>query len=72
LLYYTSKKVGNIPICYWCGTNNDFVTVPQNLQENFKLVYPLCSNCNENGKTFYKRLENKVNSRKKKKVNHVN
>ncbi|RIA82589.1 hypothetical protein C1645_835141 [Glomus cerebriforme] len=32
LLYYTSKKVGNIPICYWCGVNNDFVTVPQNLQ----------------------------------------
>ncbi|PKY34602.1 hypothetical protein RhiirB3_499282, partial [Rhizophagus irregularis] len=71
LLYYTSKKAGNIPICYWCGANNDFVTVPQNLQENFKLVYPLCSSCNENGKTFYKRLENKVNSRKKQKVNHV-
>ncbi|CAB4396710.1 unnamed protein product [Rhizophagus irregularis] len=31
LLYYSSKKVGNIPICYWCGTNSDFKIVPQNL-----------------------------------------
>jgi hypothetical protein len=71
LLYYTSKKAGNVPICYWCGANDDFVAVPQNLQENFKLVYPLCSSCNEHRKIFYKRLENKVN-RKKRKINHIN
>ncbi|CAB4375468.1 unnamed protein product [Rhizophagus irregularis] len=71
LLYYSSKKVGNIPICYWCGANSDFVIVPQNLQEKFKLIYPLCNICNESGKSFYKRLEKKVN-RKKQKTNHVN
>ena len=66
LLYYSSKKVGNIPICYWCGTDRDFITVPQTLQEKFKLVYPLCSACNESGKPFYKWLEKKVNGKKQK------
>ncbi|UZO20186.1 uncharacterized protein OCT59_011442 [Rhizophagus irregularis] len=28
LLYYSSKKIGNIPICYWCGANSDFKIVP--------------------------------------------
>jgi hypothetical protein len=53
LLYYFSKKVENIPIYYWCSANNDFVSIPQNLQENFKLVYLLCSICKKNGKLFY-------------------
>jgi hypothetical protein len=72
LLYYSSKKVGNIPICYWCGANSDFVIVPQNLQEKFKLIYPLCNICNESGKSFYKRLEKKVNSKKQKTNHNVN
>ena len=69
LLYYSLKKVGNIPICYWCDINSDFEIVPQNLQEKFKLIYLLCNTCNENGKSFYKQLEKKVN-RKKQKTNH--
>ena len=52
-------------------TDSDFITPPQSLQETFKLVYPLCNACHENGKSFYKRLEKKVN-RKKQKTNHVN
>lgn len=67
LLYYSSKKVGNIQICYWCGADNDFITPPQSLQEMFKLVYPLCSICYENGQSFYKRLEKKVNGKATKK-----
>ncbi|PKY23368.1 hypothetical protein RhiirB3_437560, partial [Rhizophagus irregularis] len=38
LLYYSSKKVGNIPICYWYGTNSDFKIVPQNLQVNISIM----------------------------------
>jgi hypothetical protein len=72
LLYYSSKKVGNIPICYWCGTDKDFVTVPQSLQEKFRLVYPLCSTCNESGKSFYKRLEKKVNGKRQKTSHNTN
>ncbi|RGB22464.1 hypothetical protein C1646_776055 [Rhizophagus diaphanus] len=54
-------------ICYWCGADRDFITPPQSLQEMFKLVYPLCSACYESGKTFYKRLENRVNRKVTKK-----
>ena len=72
LLYYSSKKTGNVQICYWCGADRDFITPPQSLQETFKLVYPLCSACYESGKTFYKRLENKLNRKvtKKQKTGH--
>ncbi|GBC51434.2 hypothetical protein GLOIN_2v1780201 [Rhizophagus irregularis DAOM 181602=DAOM 197198] len=38
LLYYSSKKVGNIPICYWYGTNSDFKIVSQNLQVNISII----------------------------------
>ncbi|CAB4401187.1 unnamed protein product [Rhizophagus irregularis] len=67
LLYYSSKKIGNIQVCYWCGIDRDFITPPQSLQEMFKLVYPLCSACYESGKTFYKWLENRVNRKVTKK-----
>ncbi|RGB22176.1 hypothetical protein C1646_678023 [Rhizophagus diaphanus] len=66
------KKVGNILICYWCGIDKDFITVPQSLQEKFKLVYSLCNTCNESGKTFYKWLEKKVNGKRQKTSHNSN
>ena len=64
--------IGNVQICYWCGVNKDFITPSQSLQEMFKLVYPLCSICYDNEKSFYKWLEKKVNGRatKKQKTNN--
>ena len=54
ITYYSSKKKknSNISICYCRGANSDFVIVPQNLREKFKLIYPLCNTCMKAGNHF--------------------
>src|SRR5947207_9358301 len=45
ILYYSSHKSENYPICYYCGESEDLVTPPQCLKEHFKQIYPLCEMC---------------------------
>ncbi|CAB5154885.1 unnamed protein product [Rhizophagus irregularis] len=63
ILYYSSRKPGNYPICYYCGESEDLVTTPQSLKERFKQIYPLCKGCRGNGKEFYTKGEIKTNGR---------
>ncbi|CAB4385605.1 unnamed protein product [Rhizophagus irregularis] len=66
ILYYSSYKSGNYPICYYCGESEDLVTTPQSLKECFKQIYPLCEECRGNGKEFYTKGEIKTNGRSSK------
>ncbi|CAB4382038.1 unnamed protein product [Rhizophagus irregularis] len=45
ILYYSSRKSGNYPICYYCGESEDLVITPQSLKERYKQIYPLCEGC---------------------------
>ncbi|CAG8727542.1 10673_t:CDS:1, partial [Cetraspora pellucida] len=62
ILYYSSYKSGNYPICYYCEERKELVTPPQSLREHFKQIYPLCEVCRKN-KKFYMKGEIKTNKR---------
>ncbi|CAB4381993.1 unnamed protein product [Rhizophagus irregularis] len=66
ILYYSSRKSGNYPICYYCGEREDLVTPPQSLRECFKQIYPLCEECHQNRKEFYTKGEVKTNGQSSK------
>ena len=55
-----------MPICYYCGQDNSLINTPQELKDRFKLVYPMCEGCQLAGKSFFGRMENKVNARSNK------
>ena len=62
ILYYSSRKLGNINVCYYCGTDGDFIDPPSILRTKYKIIYPLCQGCQDKGKEFSTRSEIKVNS----------
>ncbi|PKC15019.1 hypothetical protein RhiirA5_408735 [Rhizophagus irregularis] len=62
ILYYSSQKSGNFDICYYCGTDSDFVDPPSILRTKYKIIYPLCQGCQDKGKEFSTRIEVKVNN----------
>ncbi|CAG8734510.1 900_t:CDS:2, partial [Funneliformis caledonium] len=68
ILYYFSQKSGNYDICYYCGIENDLISLPSILTDKFKIIYPLCQGCQDRGKKFNTRLEVKVNNSKRRKV----
>ncbi|PKC10764.1 hypothetical protein RhiirA5_413972 [Rhizophagus irregularis] len=63
ILYYSSRKPGNYPICYYCGESEGLVDSSQSLKERFKQIYPLCEGCQGNKKEFYTKGEIKTNGR---------
>jgi len=63
ILYYSSQKSGNFPICYYCGESEDLVAPSQSLKERFKQIYPLCEGCQGNKKEFFTKGEIKTNGR---------
>ena len=63
ILYYSSRKPGNYPICYYCDESEDLVDPSQSLKERFKQIYPLCEGCQGNNKEFYTKGEIKTNGR---------
>ena len=63
ILYYSSRKLGNYPICYYCGESEDLVAPSESLKQRFKQIYPLCEMCQENRKDYYTRGEIKTNGR---------
>ncbi|PKB95198.1 hypothetical protein RhiirA5_475802, partial [Rhizophagus irregularis] len=63
ILYYSSRKSGNYPICYYCGESESLVAPSQSLKERFKQIYPLCEGCQGNEKEFYTKGEIKTNGR---------
>ncbi|CAG8585198.1 6158_t:CDS:1, partial [Dentiscutata heterogama] len=63
ILYYSSYKVGNYPICYYCGNSDNLITLLQSLKERFKQIYPLYEICQENGKNFYTKAAIKTNNK---------
>ena len=65
LAYYSCRKV-KPERCYWCGSEEDLQVKPQNLIDSYQLVYPLCSNCYDEGNDFYYRLAIKTNNISKK------
>ena len=62
-LYYSSRKSGNISICYYCGQDRSLVNISQELKDRFKLVYSMCEGCQLVGKTFFGHMENKINAK---------
>ncbi|CAG8590049.1 13519_t:CDS:2, partial [Racocetra fulgida] len=63
ILYYSSRKAGNYPICYHCGNSDNLITPPQSLKERFKQIYPLCEICQESGRNFYTKGAVKTNNK---------
>ncbi|CAG8748188.1 32351_t:CDS:10 [Gigaspora margarita] len=63
ILYYSSRKEGNYPICYYCGNRDNLVSPPESLKENFKQIYPLCEICQKDEMNFYTRGAIKTNNR---------
>ncbi|CAG8582231.1 6257_t:CDS:2, partial [Scutellospora calospora] len=63
ILYYSSRKAGNYPICYHCGNSDNLITPPQSLKERFKQIYPLCEICQESGRNFYIKGAVKTNNK---------
>ncbi|GBC13306.2 hypothetical protein GLOIN_2v1780244 [Rhizophagus irregularis DAOM 181602=DAOM 197198] len=63
VLYYSSRKSGNYPICYYCGESEGLVAPPESLKQRFKQIYPLCEMCIENRKGFHTKGEIKTNGR---------
>ncbi|CAG8484104.1 13918_t:CDS:1 [Dentiscutata heterogama] len=63
ILYYSSRKAGNYPICYHCGNSDNLITPPQSLKEHFKQIYPLCEICQESGRNFYTKGAVKTNNK---------
>ncbi|GBC14058.2 hypothetical protein GLOIN_2v1767477 [Rhizophagus irregularis DAOM 181602=DAOM 197198] len=61
ILYYSSRKSGNYPICYYCGESESLVAPSQSLKERFKQIYPLCEGCQGNEKEFYTKGKIKTN-----------
>ncbi|CAB4387215.1 unnamed protein product [Rhizophagus irregularis] len=66
ILYYSSCKLGNYPICYYCGEREDLVTSSQSLRERFKQIYPLYKECHQNRKEFYTKGKVKTNGQSSK------
>ncbi|PKY33662.1 hypothetical protein RhiirB3_452741, partial [Rhizophagus irregularis] len=62
ILYCSSRKSGNFDICYYCGTDSDFVDSPSILRTKYKIIYLLCQGCQDKGKEFSTRIEVKVNN----------
>ncbi|CAG8707908.1 17448_t:CDS:1 [Funneliformis caledonium] len=67
ILYYSSRKSGNYPICYYCEEKEDLITPSQSLKERFKQIYPLCEVCYENKKDFHTKGEIKTSKHVSKK-----
>ncbi|RGB40468.1 hypothetical protein C1646_753312 [Rhizophagus diaphanus] len=63
VLYYSSCKSGNYPICYYCGESEGLVAPPESLKQRFKQIYPLYEMCIENRKSFHTKGEIKTNER---------
>ncbi|CAG8615599.1 8891_t:CDS:2, partial [Scutellospora calospora] len=63
ILYYSSHKVGNYQICYYCRNSDNLVSLSKSLKERFKQIYLLCEICQENRRSFYTRAEIKTNNR---------
>ncbi|CAB4434284.1 unnamed protein product [Rhizophagus irregularis] len=63
VLYYSSCKSGNYPICYYCGKSEGLVVPPESLKQRFKQIYPLCEMCIDNRKGFHTKGEIKTNRR---------
>ena len=63
IILQKKKKV----VIFQSAIVSDFVIVPQNLREKFKLIYPLCNTCMKAGNHFINgQLEKKINKKNKK------
>lgn len=62
ILYYSSRKSGNVSVCYYCGADGDLIDPPNTLRTKYKIIYPLCQGCQDKGKEFSARSEVKTNS----------
>jgi len=67
LAYYSSRK-NYFPVCYWCGYEQGLVDIPTHVLSKYKFVFPLCSICQAAGKEFFRRVEIKTNTRKRKRI----
>ncbi|GBC10931.2 hypothetical protein GLOIN_2v1780244 [Rhizophagus irregularis DAOM 181602=DAOM 197198] len=50
---YYSNRLKKPSICYYCGKNNSLVKATNDLLHGYQSVYPLCSNCQLSGHSFY-------------------
>ena len=70
LAYYSSRK-NYFPVCYWCRYEQglvDILTHVTHVSSKYKFVFPLCSICQAAGKEFFRRVEIKTNTRKRKRI----
>ncbi|CAG8559872.1 42298_t:CDS:2 [Gigaspora margarita] len=58
---YFSWRLKRFDICYWCGESKNLIEPSDTLKGEWKTIYPLCSFCKNNGKTWYKRAPKKFN-----------
>ncbi|CAG8582047.1 1732_t:CDS:2, partial [Funneliformis caledonium] len=51
------------PLATKIWVHRSLINIPQELKDRFKLVYPMCEGCQLAEKTFFSRMENKVNAK---------
>ncbi|CAG8843073.1 12545_t:CDS:2, partial [Gigaspora margarita] len=56
---YFSWRSKKIDICYWCGESENLIEPSDKLKSEWKIIYPLCEYCKNNGKTWHKRAQKK-------------
>lgn len=62
---YYSCRLKDVDLCFWCGSEDELLEIPSEMQENWKSIYPLCALCKIEGKNWEARSPK---SFKKKKI----
>ena len=58
---YFSWRLKRFDVSYWCGESIDLIEPSVTLKNEWKTIYPLCSFCKNNVKTWHKRAPKKFN-----------
>ncbi|CAG8810753.1 1217_t:CDS:1, partial [Gigaspora rosea] len=56
---YFSWRLKKFEVCYWCGESESLIEPLDILKDEWKIIYPLCGFCKNNGKTWHKRTQKK-------------
>ncbi|CAG8781183.1 35769_t:CDS:1, partial [Racocetra persica] len=49
---YYSCRLKDVDLCFWCGSEDELLEIPSEMQENWKSIYPLCALCQIEGKSW--------------------
>ncbi|PKC52666.1 hypothetical protein RhiirA1_480990 [Rhizophagus irregularis] len=50
---YYLCRIEHSQVCYYCGEEDNLINPSPEVLSRFRIVYPLCEVCQENGVTFF-------------------